>query len=130
MELWFKMNQTYSKRDQLSFMYCIWKTNLSVHTINLNVWNNSYFIHQIHNKYPPTRQCSIYYGSPDKTFDYNKFYTYQYTITNHAYSISWPYSSFGLFARMARNNTGISKPFIVISGAEVYTNGILGIRKL
>ena len=88
MRLWFEMNQKYSKRDQLTFMYCAWKTNLQVRTINLDVWNNKYFTHQIHNNYPPTHQCSIYYGSPNETFDYNKFYTYQYTITNHLHSVN------------------------------------------
>ena len=88
MRLWFEMNQKYSKRDQLTFMYCIWKTNLQVRTINLSVWDNKYFVHQMHNDYPATHQCSIYYGSPNEPFDYDKFYTYQYTITNHLHSIN------------------------------------------
>lgn len=87
MDLWFQMNQTYSKRDQLTFVYCIWKTNLQIRTINLNVWNNKYFTYQIHNNYPLSNQCSIYYGSSNTPFDYNKFRTYQYTITGHRYSI-------------------------------------------
>ena len=87
MNLWFQMNQTYSKRDQLTFTYCIWKTGLEVRTINLNVWDNQYFTHQIHNDYPLSNQCNIYYGSSNMPFDYDKFHTYKYTITGHHHSI-------------------------------------------
>ena len=50
MELWFKMILEYSKRDQLSFMYCLSKTKLPVKVIPLNVWKNDYIEHTPHNK--------------------------------------------------------------------------------
>lgn len=92
MNLWFKMNQKYSKRDQLTFMYCAWKTRLQINTINLNIWNNQYFtfVYRLHSNYPPTTQCSIYYGSSDnnKKFNYEAFFTYNYDITGSHYSLN------------------------------------------
>lgn len=118
MDLWFQMNQTYSKRDQLTFTYCIWKTNLQVRTINLNVWNNQYFTYRIHNDYPLSDHCNIYYGSSNAPFDYNKFHTHQYTITGHHYSIK----------TIIPNDTNIieidfaSTPAIIINNFTVKNN--------
>lgn len=90
MDLWFKMNQRYSKRDQLTFMYCIWKTGLQINPINLNVWNNQYFTYRLHNSYPPTTQCNVYYGSStdSKDFNYKAFFTYHYDIVGSRYNLS------------------------------------------
>ena len=49
MKLWFDMILNYSERDQLSFMYCIYKTGLKVKAIPLNVWNNNYLEFTPHN---------------------------------------------------------------------------------
>ena len=49
MKLWFDIVCNYSKRDQLSFMYSIWKTGLKIKVIDLNVWNNDWFIWKKHN---------------------------------------------------------------------------------
>ena len=43
MNLWFDMVCNYSKRDQLSFMYCVWKTGLNIDDIDLNVCSNDWF---------------------------------------------------------------------------------------
>ena len=49
MNLWFDMISKYSKRDQLSFMYCIWKTGLKIDEINLNIFDNEWFKYKMHN---------------------------------------------------------------------------------
>ncbi len=78
MNIWFETILNHSKRDQLSFMYAIWKTHLKINTINLNVWNNPWFYSSKH--LSPTRitDCHIYYGNPDEDFNFNKYYIYNY----------------------------------------------------
>jgi hypothetical protein len=51
MQLWFKMITDYSKRDQLSFNYCVWKLNINVKYIKLNLFKkNKYFEFINHSK--------------------------------------------------------------------------------
>ncbi len=78
MELWFDVNTKYSKRDQLSFMYAIWKTNLQISRIDLSVWDNQWFHAIPHMKDSPITKCSIYYGDSSTDFSFEKYYTYTY----------------------------------------------------
>lgn len=87
MNLWFNINQKYSKRDQLSFMYAIWKTGLKVSSINLNVWNNPWFYTVTHTKNSSLKYCSVYYGDSSQIFSFNQFQTYKYRQNINQYSI-------------------------------------------
>ena len=87
MEIWFDTNQKYSKRDQLSFMYSVWKTGLKINTINLNVWNNQWFYVITHTKNLTLKKCSIYYGNSNNYFSIENFYTYPYSCNQDNYSI-------------------------------------------
>lgn len=69
MNLWFNMVKKYSKRDQLSFNYCIYKTNLNVKWINEYVFNNDWFIWHEHAKNNLPKEYMIYYGNIDE-YDY------------------------------------------------------------
>lgn len=86
MQIWFDMVKRFSRRDQLSFNYAIWKTNLKVDYISANVWDNPWFTTSKHN--PSTLEiagCSVYYGNPDSDFDINKYYIYSYRQKDNAY---------------------------------------------
>lgn len=61
MKLWYEIYLKYSKRDQLSFMYAIWKTKLSITPIKMNVWNNEWVKHVKHNYKEKIEKCSIYF---------------------------------------------------------------------
>ena len=87
MELWFDLNQKYSKRDQLSFMYVIWKTKLKVHPIALNVWDNPWFFNQKHLSNQQLKECRVYYGNSEESFDFNKYYVYKYQKNASEYFI-------------------------------------------
>jgi hypothetical protein len=50
MDAWFGMLNNYSKRDQLSFNYCVWKHPVKLQLIDMWVMNNKYFKHMGHNK--------------------------------------------------------------------------------
>lgn len=65
MKLWFDMILKYSKRDQLSFMYCLYKTKLPFRVIPLNVWNNDYLDFTPHNKNDFDYTYKIYYDYGD-----------------------------------------------------------------
>ncbi len=69
MKLWFEMILKYSKRDQLSFMYCLSKTKLPVKVIPLNVWRNDYLEHTPHNKDKFDKTYQVYY---DRGKDFNE----------------------------------------------------------
>ena len=85
MFMWFNMICNYSKRDQLSFMYCVWKTGLKIDDINLNVWNNDWFTHIPHNPKGEITSCRVYFGDENKKFDYDLFYEIDYEIKNNKY---------------------------------------------
>lgn len=85
MEEWFNMVKTYSRRDQLSFNYAVWKTNLKVTYIPLVVWENPWFYIAKHTPNSNNDTCHVYYGNPEQNFDFNKYQIYPYNITNHTY---------------------------------------------
>lgn len=65
MKLWFEMILKYSKRDQLSFMYCLFKTKLPFRVIPLNVWSNEYIEFTPHKKNNFDYTYKIYYDFGD-----------------------------------------------------------------
>lgn len=87
MKMWFDMLCKYSKRDQLSFMYCVWKNNLPLDIIPLHVWENEWFKTVIHNVKKEIKNSRVYYGH-DMPFDLNRFETVDYKIKGNVYSYS------------------------------------------
>ena len=88
MQVWFDVIKNYCRRDQLSFNYAIWKTNLQISIINLNVWDNPWFYTAKHLSTPKIKDCQIYYGNPNQNFDFKKNYTYKYQVKNNLYTIN------------------------------------------
>ncbi len=79
MELWFDMILKYSKRDQLSFMYCLSVTRLPFKVIPLDVWHNEYIDYTPHKKEYYDYKYQVYYTYNDEfneadseVFDYLK----------------------------------------------------------
>lgn len=87
-KVWFSVIENYSRRDQLSFDYAVWKTKLKIKTINFNIWNNPWFTHQKHNTPQEISHCGIYYGDPDHDFDFSKYYFLKYSQDKDKYTIS------------------------------------------
>ncbi len=87
MKLWFDMVCNYSKRDQLSFMYCVWKTGLKIDDINLSVWTNEWFSTNNHNYKKVLENYRIYYGDDQTDFDYNLDEQKEYKIKDNVYQI-------------------------------------------
>ena len=87
MKLWFDMIINYSRRDQLSFMYCIYKTNLPFKVIPLNVWNNEYLEFSSHNsdKFEYNYQVYYNYGNGFNELDSEKI---DYLNSGDSYHIS------------------------------------------
>lgn len=63
MRLWFDMVCNHSKRDQLSFVYCIWKTGMKINPIELNVFDNSWFSWSKHNFSKEIKEYRVYFGN-------------------------------------------------------------------
>ena len=76
MKLWFDMICKYSKRDQLSFMYCLYKTKLPFKVIPLNVWNNDYLDFSYHNKNNFDYTYQIFYSDKESFNEDNSFKKY------------------------------------------------------
>lgn len=87
MQIWFDMVKNYSRRDQLSFNYAIWKTQLKITTIDLNVWHNTWFKTIKHNPNQTIQDCHIYYGNPDHNFNINRYYIYPYIQQKNTYKV-------------------------------------------
>ena len=90
MNLWYDTYLKHSKRDQLSFMYAVWKTGLGIYTIGLNVWNNEWMKHSKHTYNSELKECRIYYSdsSIDEEYNYKLDYTYKYNIKKNNYSFT------------------------------------------
>ena len=88
MELWYKTYLEYSKRDQLSFMYAVWKNHLKIDSIHLSVWENDWFHCIKHNYKEELTECRVFYGdsSIDEVYNYNLDYVYPYKIKDNIYS--------------------------------------------
>ena len=91
MEMWFSMLKEYSNRDQLTFNYCLSKTNMPVHWINLKVFDNEWLEHKIHNPKKVITDCRIYFddsNTTEETYDIDSDFIYPYKVKGSNYSIS------------------------------------------
>lgn len=88
MELWFDMLLKYSKRDQLSFMYCIYKTNVKIKQIDLNIYNNDYFLVEQHNIISNIVKYRVYYKDLSESKEEFDFCD-KYKITKNTYKASF-----------------------------------------
>lgn len=88
MELWFDMISKYSKRDQLSFMYCLYKTKLPFKEIPLNVWDNEYIEFSYHNKNKFDYTYQVFY-SDKESFDEADSFKNNYKKQNEKYILEF-----------------------------------------
>ena len=86
MQLWFEMVNDYTKRDQLSFNYCIFKTKLKVRWIDEYVFNNDWFKWHEHSSNKIKEEYMIYYNDINK-YDYKYQQVGKYKIRNNEYVI-------------------------------------------
>ena len=88
MELWYDTYLHHSKRDQLSFMYAVWKTGLKVHPIEMSVWKNEWVIHSKHCFNKKLTEARVFYNEsrvpPPYKYEYD--YLYKYDIKDNHYS--------------------------------------------
>lgn len=85
MQLWFDTICKHSKRDQLSFMYCVWKTGIKIDNINLNVWDNNWFVCKKHKKNNSIDRYRIYFGD-EFNYDFNNDIHGIYKVKENNYS--------------------------------------------
>ena len=88
MQIWFDMVKNFSRRDQLSFNYAAWKTDLKIDYIPIKVWDNPWFYTAKHTPNQEIKDCHVYYGNPDQDFDFEKYQTYLYQTKNDAYQFT------------------------------------------
>lgn len=86
MKIWFDMVSNYTKRDQLSFNYAIYKTNLKVKWINEKVFDNEWFKWHEHNHNKMPSNYMIYFGNLDD-YDYKKQFNGNYKIDGNDFII-------------------------------------------
>jgi len=88
LEKWYEMVSTKSIRDQLSINWVVYKNDISVYTINMNVFSNDYFEVISHNKNSDISSYRCYFGEDDsyENFDYDLDIQGQYEINNNLYT--------------------------------------------
>ena len=86
MDDWYFMLSTYSRRDQLSFNYCLWKNPIRIKFLDMYVFDNKYFKHNGHNEIIRTNKYRIIYGDSSE-FDY-KYVEDGYFKTNNNVNIT------------------------------------------
>lgn len=86
MKLWFDMVCNHSKRDQLSFMYSVWKTHMRIKTIDLVVWDNEWFLVEKHNYKTKIDDYKIYFDNGEE-YNYNNNIFSKFKKSGNLYEI-------------------------------------------
>ena len=69
MNLWFDMLIKFSRRDQLSFNYCLWKNPVRIQMLDMNVFDNDYFVHMGHSNSTFSKKYRVYFGEGHKYYN-------------------------------------------------------------
>lgn len=69
MKLWFDMLTRFSRRDQLSFNYCLWKNPIKIQMLNMNVFDNDYLVHLGHSNSIFSKKYRVYFGEGFKYYN-------------------------------------------------------------
>ncbi len=88
MDMWFKYLFKYTKRDQLTFNYCVYKTNMPVSYIDLNIWDNEWTGHYFHK--PEDNRLDFYrlYFGDSKEFELEKYVEGYYNYESDFYKFN------------------------------------------
>lgn len=86
MNLWFDMIQKYSKRDQMSFMYAIYKTGLPIQVLQIPVKDNKWFFRETHKRPVETKNYRLYFGD-SKDFELKRVHDGEYIKIGNHYSL-------------------------------------------
>ena len=86
MNLWFDMVKNFTKRDQLSFNYCIYKTDLKVKWINEKVFDNKWFTWHNHRNIDFIKKYRVYFGNESNGYDIDFDVQGDYNIKGNTYS--------------------------------------------
>ena len=78
MDKWFEMLSNYSKRDQLSFNYVLWKNPIKINFLDMYVFDNPYFKHDHHKGEEILKKYRLYLGD-SSNFDFHKCIDGTYT---------------------------------------------------
>ena len=92
MNLWYEMLSKYSRRDQLSFNYCLWKNDIKFKELNMDVFDNEYFVHTGHSGSPFSKKYRAYFTDEiDHKFEH--LYEGEYECENGYYiaNLTVPY---------------------------------------
>ena len=79
MNKWFEMVLNYSRRDQLSFNYCLYKNKIKINFLDMFVFDNKYFKHDYHKT---SKKFKLYFGDPTY-FDFHACVDGTYEIKNN-----------------------------------------------
>lgn len=86
MNLWFDMVTRFSRRDQLSFNYCLWKNPIRIQMLDMYVFNNEYFIHEGHKSIFFSRNYRVYFGD---NYKFNNLFEGKYIYEKGYYEASF-----------------------------------------
>lgn len=87
MKLWYEMLNKYSKRDQLSFMWCVTKTSLDIEILPLIVNDNKYFSRISHFKDEKSIDTYRLYFGDSTNFQIERVIDGEYEINDNNYNI-------------------------------------------
>lgn len=82
---WFNVIKKFSKRDQLSFNYCAYINNFDFKYIEINIYNNDYFLSCPHNSRKKIKDFRAYFDN-GKKYDWNNDVQDNYVINKNIYN--------------------------------------------
>ncbi len=129
-KLWFDMVMDYSCRDQLSFCFCAYQTKLKYKLLDMNVFDNEYFINVPHKRINQLDNYRFYFGDDtnveNMNYDYDIVGKYKKKNNHFVASVKSPCDTklfkfvFGKFGMIKVNNIKLNNKTInyhIINGA-------------
>jgi predicted nuclease with TOPRIM domain len=87
MNKWYEFVKEYSRRDQLSFNYCLWKNHIKIQVLDMYVFDNPYFKHD-HHELKKQYVYRIYQGNINE-FDFHNVLDDTFEIKNKMIEINF-----------------------------------------
>lgn len=87
MNKWYEFVKEYSRRDQLSFNYCLWMNPIKIQILDMYVFDNPYFKHD-HHVLKKQYVYRIYQGNIDE-FNFHNIIENTYEVINNEVNITF-----------------------------------------
>lgn len=125
MKLWFDMVTRFSRRDQLSFNYCLWKNPIRIQMLDMHVFNNDYFIHEGHCSVEFSKKYRVYFCNQNSVI-YKNIIDGVYECDDNRYYLNFriPFDCDGIELMISPFDCVILNDFWINTTCDIILNSI------